>query len=144
LNVVCFKASCACAAPTSFKVIKTNMARPFCVQCHVNVHPNTLNSGGVSDSDQMFSVGIQYTPTIEWRLNFFCQHNVNDWKFWSAEGLVIEKIQLPYHVEIENFHNCHKVWQPNISITIRFIAPKTNQVWVAQKFGLNSPKMLLM
>jgi hypothetical protein len=66
LNVVHLKASCACAAPTSFKVVKTNMTQPFCVQCHVDFHPNTSNSGGVLDGDQMFLVGTRYTPTIKW------------------------------------------------------------------------------
>jgi len=71
LNVVCLKASCACAAPTSFKVVKTDMTRPFCVCCHVDVCPNTLNNEGVLNGDQIFSMGIRYTPTIRWQLIFF-------------------------------------------------------------------------
>jgi hypothetical protein len=76
-------------------------------------------------------------------LKFFHQHNVNDKKIWSPQGLVIEKIWLPYHVAIENFHSCHKVWQLNILITIGFTITKTGQVQVAHKLGLNISRMLL-
>jgi hypothetical protein len=126
--VVHLKASCACAAPTLFKVVKIDMTRPFCIQHHVDICPNTSNSGGVLDSDQKFSMGIQYTPTMGWQLKFFRQCNVSDQKIWSPQGLVIEKIQSPYHVAIENFHNCHKVWQPNFSITIKFTTNQMGQV----------------
>jgi hypothetical protein len=61
LNVACLKASCACC-----KVVKIDMTRPFCVQHHVNVYPNTLNNGRVSNGGQFFLMGIQYTPTIKW------------------------------------------------------------------------------
>jgi len=98
LNAVRLKASCACAAPTSFKVVKTNMTRPFCVHHHVDVCPNISNNEGVLDGDQIFSMGIRYTPTIKWQLKLFCQCNVSYKKIWS-----------PYHVAIENFHNHHKV-----------------------------------